>query len=457
VEEIFDKEVKEKEIYMVRSGQPSGRFGGFSGQKETSSTGYLMGQLVPKTERNRGIKEVAETLRKKISKIPGLQSLNVFSGDPMQQRMFGSGKPVSVEILGLDFDELDRVSEKVKEVFLNTKELRDVSVSREKSKPEYSIGIDRIKAAALGVPVRTIADTINTAFSGKTATIYREAGKEYDVFVKLREFDRKNTRDVESLEVRSISGARIPIRNFIKVNKEMGPLDIERKDQTRIVTVEANTSGEISLGQITQDLKKKLAKIPLSRDVSIDFGGSIKEQRDAFADLLVAFLLGMMLTYMVMASQFESFRDPFIIMFSVPFGIVGVIWALLLTGQTLNVSSFIGLIMLIGIVVNNAIVFIDYTIKQRAKGVSVREALLEAGRVRMRPILMTSLTTIFGMLPLALSRGEGSEGWTPLAVTVIGGLTVSMLITLVIIPVIYSLMEDRSGKKRKANSDQAIK
>ena len=187
----------------------------------------------------------------------------------------------------------------------------------------------------------------------------------------------------------------------------------------------------------------------MAKDVTIEFGGSIKEQRDAFADLMLAFLLGMLLTYMVMAAQFESFKDPFIIMFSVPFGVVGVIWSLLITGQTLNIASFIGLIMLVGIVVNNAIVFIDYTIQQKNQGVKIYDAIIESGRVRLRPILMTSLTTIFGMLPLALSRGKGSETWSSLGITVIGGLTVSMFITLIIIPVVYSLFEERNANTRE--------
>jgi len=220
------------------------------------------------------------------------------------------------------------------------------------------------------------------------------------------------------------------------------PIDIERKDQTRLVKVEANTFGR-SLGTISSELENKISKILLSGDISIQYGGSIKEQKEAFADLVLAFILGLLLTYMVMAAQFESFRDPFIIMFSVPFGVVGVIWSLLLTGQTLNISSFIGLIMLVGIVVNNAIVFLDYTIQQKNQGAKIYNALIESGRVRLRPILMTSVTTIFGMLPLALSRGKGSESWTPLAVTVIGGLIVSMFITLVLIPVVYSLFEDK--------------
>lgn len=448
IEDIFDKSVPEKTLYLSRSGTPSGKFGGVSGQKETAATGILWGMLTDKNKRKRGVKEISEVLRREIGKIPGIYKFDVSSNDPMHERMFGgSGKPVMIEIMGLDFDQLDPVSEKVREILESTKGVRDVSVSREKSKPEYSVKIDRVKASALSIPVQAIADTINTSFAGKTATIYRESGHEYDIFVRLKEEDRKNVQDLEGIEVRNLYGDKIPLKNFVKIEKTLGAVDIERKDQTRLVKVEANTSGERSIGKITADVKAKLSKLPLTKDVTIEFGGSIKEQKDAFADLMLAFLLGMLLTYMVMAAQFESFRDPFIIMFSVPFGVVGVIWSLLITGQTLNVASFIGLIMLVGIVVNNAIVFIDYTIQQKNHGVKIYDAIIESGRVRLRPILMTSLTTIFGMLPLAISRGKGSETWVPLGITVIGGLIVSMFITLVLVPVVYSLFEDRNPNK----------
>ena len=450
IEDIFDKSVPEKVIYLSRSGQSSGRFGGVSGQKETAATGFLWGMIVDKNKRSKGIKEIAEVVRKEVGKIPGIYKFNVSSSDPMQQRMTGgSAKPITIEIMGLDFDKMDPVSEQIREILENTKGVRDVSVSREKSKPEYSVKIDRVKAAALSIPIQAIADTINTSFAGKAATIYREAGHEYDIFIRLKEGDRKNIQDLEGIEVRNISGTKIPLKNFVKIEKTLGAVAIERKDQTRLVKVEANTSGERSIGKITADIKAKLTKLPLAKDVTIEFGGSIKEQRDAFADLMLAFLLGMLLTYMVMAAQFESFKDPFIIMFSVPFGVVGVIWSLLITGQTLNIASFIGLIMLVGIVVNNAIVFIDYTIQQKNQGVKIYDAIIESGRVRLRPILMTSLTTIFGMLPLALSRGKGSETWSSLGITVIGGLTVSMFITLIIIPVVYSLFEERNANTRE--------
>ncbi|MFH0947893.1 MAG: efflux RND transporter permease subunit [Elusimicrobiota bacterium] len=445
LEDIVAQDVPEKIMFFATSGQERGGSAGMSGMEQGSSIGSIMGKLVDKDKRKRSIRDINEALRKKFSKIPGITKLNFATGDPMQQRMLGSAKPVVVEVLGFDYEQTDLISEKIKETMEGIKGLTDVSISREKGKPEYRIKIDREKITALGLPIYTIADIANNAFAGKKATVYRELGDEYDVFVRLQKSDRIALADIDGLNIRTPAGVLVPLKNFVKIEKKTGPVDIERKDQTRVMRVEANTLGR-SLGKITSELQSKLKKIPLPKDVAIEYGGSIKEQNESFRDLFLAMLLGIFLTYMVMAAQFESFRDPFIIMFSIPFAFVGVIWGLLITGMTLNITSFIGLIMLVGIVVKNAIVFIDYTIQQRNKQIPVYDALLESGRVRLRPILMTSLTTIFGMLPLALSRGSGSETWNSLGVTVIFGLAVSMLITLVIIPVVYSLFEEKNTR-----------
>ncbi|PIU83333.1 MAG: AcrB/AcrD/AcrF family protein [Elusimicrobia bacterium CG06_land_8_20_14_3_00_38_11] len=447
-EDIVDKDVPEKIIFFATCGQEAGGTAGMSGMEQDSNIGMIMGKLVDKDKRKRGIRDINEALRKKFSKIPGVAKLNFATGDPMQQRMLGSEKPVVVEVLGFDYAETDLISEKIKETMEGIKGLTDVSISRETGKPEYRIEIDRAKITALGLPIYTIADIANAAFAGKRATVYRELGDEYDVFVRLQKKDRIDIADIEGLNIRTPAGVLVPLKNFVKIEKKTGPVNIERKDQTRLVKVEANTLGR-SLGKVTSELQGKLKKIPLPKGVAIEYGGSIKEQKESFRDLFLALLLGIFLTYMVMAAQFESFRDPFIIMFSIPFAIVGVIWGLLITGMTLNITSFIGLIMLVGIVVKNAIVFIDYTIQQRNKQIPVYEALLESGRVRLRPILMTSLTTVFGMLPLALSRGTGSETWNSLGVTVIFGLTVSMFITLIIIPVVYSLFEEKNTEQTR--------
>ena len=440
LQNIFEEKVPEKTIYLTRSGLATGRFGGLSGQKETSATGFLWAMVTDKNKRKRGIKEIAELLRSEIKKIPGIYKFNVSSSDPMQDRMMGgTAKPISIQILGLDFDRIDIIAGKIKKIMESTSGVRDVSVSREKAMPEYSIKIDRIKAASLGIPIQTIANTINISFAGKAATMYRESGHEYDIFVRLQPEDRKDIKDLEGIEVISPSGTKIPLKNFVKISRTLGPIDIERKDQTRLVKVEANTFGR-SLGTISSELENKISKILLSGDISIQYGGSIKEQKEAFADLVLAFILGLLLTYMVMAAQFESFRDPFIIMFSVPFGVVGVIWSLLLTGQTLNISSFIGLIMLVGIVVNNAIVFLDYTIQQKNQGAKIYNALIESGRVRLRPILMTSIAFIAGVLPLAISTGAGAQSRHAIGTGVMGGMIAATVLAVFLVPVFFVVM-----------------
>ncbi|MFH1368954.1 MAG: efflux RND transporter permease subunit [Elusimicrobiota bacterium] len=439
-EDIVEKTVPERIVFFSMIGQMTQ---GGGGSDTGSNKGTLRGMLVDKDKRKRGIKEINEALRREFSKVPGATKLNFVSGDPMSQRMSGTGKPVVVEVFGFDYDDVGSVCAQVKEAMESVKGITDVSVSRDMGKPEYRILIDRDKITALGIPVYTVADTLNASFAGKRATIYREKGNEYDIFARFKESDRKDMTDIEGVNVRIPSGGLVSLKNFVRIEKTYGPVDITRKDQTRVVRVEANIFGR-SLGKVTSDIQDKLNKIILPRGVSMQFGGSIKEQAESFKDLFLALILGILLTYMVLAAQFESLKDPFIITFSIPFAIVGVIWGLLITGMTLNVTSFIGVIMLVGIVVKNAIVFIDYTIQLREKGVPVYDALLESGRVRLRPILMTSMTTMLGMLPLALSRGSGSESWNSLGVTIISGLSVSMFITLLIVPVIYSLFEDKS-------------
>lgn len=433
----------EREVIFAQTGKSP--FGG-GGMSEEGSHIIQMSFRLKEKNKRRSDKVLAELLRRRFARIPGPQKVDFQTGDIMSQRLGGAGKPLSVEIIGHDIQTTDILAEKVKNIFENTPGVVDVSISRQKGKLEYQLKIDRLKLAALGIPPSVVADTLNIAFGGRTATQYREGKNEYDVFVRLSPDDRRDLRDVLDLSVKTADGRNFLLKDLVSAQLAAGPLAIDRKDQQRFLSVDANVFGR-SMGDVAADTESRIRNIALPPGVYIEFAGSVKEQREAFRDLLMAFLLAALLTYMVMAAQFESFRDPFIIMFSVPFAIVGVLWGLFLTGQTLNVASFIGLVMLVGIVVNNAIVYIDYTTRLRAeKKLGVKEALMEAARVRLRPILMTTVTTIFGMLPLALSSGQGSETWRPLATAVIGGLTVSTLITLVLVPVLYDIFEERLKK-----------
>jgi HAE1 family hydrophobic/amphiphilic exporter-1 len=327
----------------------------------------------------------------------------------------------------------------------------DVSISREINRPELRIVVDREKAATLGLNMNIIASSIKTYIEGSTATKYREKGETYDIYVRLEESSRSRLEDVENLTlVSGATGKQIKLINFARVDEVAGPVEIERQNRERVVRVECNVY-QRSAGKVREDIKKELEKITLPADVMLNFGGEAEEQAKAFKDLALLLILGIALVYMVMAAQFESLLDPFIVMFAVPFTFTGVFLAFLITRTTLSVVTYLGIIMLMGIVVNNAIVLISYINILRARGYSMLEAVTQGGKDRLRPVLTTTITTLAGLLPLALSHGEGSEVWQPLGITMIGGLSVSTLITMLFIPTLYAVFESRlkyGGKKK---------
>jgi len=297
--------------------------------------------------------------------------------------------------------------------------------------------------------VSQIANMLQTVLSGTSAGNYREAGDEYRILVKLKDADQIPIRDILDLTLTNSKGEQVILRNVVKLGPRTAPVLIERKDQERIITISANIS-ERDMGSILTDIRKGLRSIPVPRDFNIAFGGDYEEQQKAFNELLLSFVLALVLVYMVMASLYESLRDPFIVMFSVPLAAIGVIIMLLLTNTTFNIQSFIGCIMLGGIVVNNAILLVDQiNVLHRRDGMPLREAIEEAGRRRLRPILMTAMTTMLALTPLAIGLGEGGEAQAPMARAVIGGLLSSTFITLIFIPTVYSFFKATSGKKDK--------
>jgi HAE1 family hydrophobic/amphiphilic exporter-1 len=291
-----------------------------------------------------------------------------------------------------------------------------------------------------------ITDTLRTYFSGYAATKYREAGEQYDIFVRLRDSDRTSIKSIENIPLTTSSGKIVRLSNIAQIVPKTGPIQIERQNQERIVKVDANVFRR-SLGDVATDVKAVIAKINVPLGITINLGADVEEQAKSFRDLFLLFLLGSLLVYMVMASQFESLLDPFIIIFSIPFAVTGVVFALYLGNVTLSIASFIGLVMLVGIVVNNAIVLVDYINILRSRGLSMHDAVVQGGSNRLRPVLMTTITTLFGMFPMAFSRGEGSEMWQPIGISMIGGLSFSTLVTLLLVPVVYSLLKGRGGKK----------
>jgi HAE1 family hydrophobic/amphiphilic exporter-1 len=325
-----------------------------------------------------------------------------------------------------------------------------VRLSREIGNPEELFVIDRQKAADMKLSVTQIGETIQTVLTGTQASMYREAGHEFRILVKVKDSEHMDVGDILDLTLTNADGEPVSLRNVVNVRPRRGPMRIERRDRERVLTISGEIAGR-DLGSILTDIRRGLRSVPIPRNFSIAFTGDYEERQKAFRELLTSIILAIMLVYMIMAMLYESVRDPFIVMFSVPLAGIGVVLMLFLTKTTFNVQSYIGCIMLGGIVVNNAILLVDYTnLLRRRDKMDLREAIEEAGRRRLRPILMTALTTIFAMIPLALGLGEGGEAQAPLARAVVGGLTSSTFITLIVVPVIYSLFEGRLRKRKQA-------
>lgn len=421
---------------------------GPSWRRAGSHTGTMRIALKPQAQRSRSSEEIATSLRRKLRNIPGV-TIRTRTGQGLFILRLGTtdADKVQVEIRGYDLDVADALAERVEQAVERVDGITDAQVSRESGNPEELIVIDRQKAADMKLTVSRIANTLQTVLSGTRASNYREAGDEYRILVKLKDAERMDLRDILDLTLTNADGQPVVLRNVVQVRPRSGPVRIERKDQERIVTVSANISGR-DMGSILADIRENFRSIPVPRDFTIIFGGDYEEQQKAFRELLLSFVLALVLVYMVMACLYESLRDPFVVMFSVPLAAIGVILILFLTNTTFNVQSSIGCIMLGGIVVNNAILLVDHTnLLRRRDGMALREAIEEAGRRRLRPILMTAMTTVLALVPLALGFGEGGEAQAPLARAIIGGLLSSALITLVFIPTVYSIFEDRSTRR----------
>jgi HAE1 family hydrophobic/amphiphilic exporter-1 len=444
IEEIVKREVPEIDNTVSLIGASTWRARG-------SNTGEMRIALKPVKERTRSSEQIAAVLRQKLMFLPGVE-VRTRAGQGLFILRMGTagGEKVQVEVRGHDLEISDALARRVEEVVENVEGITDAKISRETGTPEELIIVDRQKAASMKLTVSKIANMLQTVISGTSASNFREGGDEYRILVKLKDAEKKDLKDILDLPITNADGEPVVLRNVVQIIPKRGPVLIERKDQERVVYVAANISGR-DMGSILADIREGLRNVPVPRDFSILFGGDYEEQQKAFRELMMSFILALVLVYMVMASLYESLRYPFVVMFSVPLAAIGVIMLLFLSDTTFNVQSFIGCIMLGGIVVNNAILLVDHiNLLRRRDGLPVREAIEEAGRRRLRPILMTALTTILAMTPLALGIGEGAEAQAPMARAVIGGLLSSTLITLVLVPVVYALFERRYLKEPSA-------
>jgi HAE1 family hydrophobic/amphiphilic exporter-1 len=431
--------VSEMEASYAVAGQTKKGFLTALGFDEGTNIGRIGGRLIDKEERSRSAKVIAAKLRDQVMELPGVSKFSASAVSSIQKAFLGGGQAISIEVLGHDIEKTDRIAGQIRRIIESVPGTVDISVSRKQPRPEIRVRLDRDKAASLGLNVAIVADALRTNYYGFDSTKFRESGDDFDIELRLKKDERQSILQIGETPLTTMRGQIVKLRNVATIEETFGPVEIARKNRIRITHVRAGVQGRV-LGDVVRDIRKKMATLELPPGVSIEWGGEVEEQRKAFNDLMLLLILGVSLVYMVMAGQFEDFKDPFIIMFSVPFAFVGVIWALVLTGTALNVITFIGIIMLMGIVVKNAIVFIDYTRQLKGRGMSLYDAIVTGGKTRLRPVLMTSLTTIFGMLPLALSRGEGSEIWNALGITVIGGLLVSGIVTLILVPILYYIV-----------------
>ena len=431
--------VPEMEASYAIAGQTKKGFLTALGFDEGTNIGRIGGRLVDKSERTRSAKAIAATLRDRVMELPGISKFSASAVSSIQKAFLGGGQSISIEVLGHDIEATNKIAEKIHGIVKNVPGTVDISVSRKQPRPEIRVHLDRDKAASLGLNVAIVADALRTNYYGFDDTKFREAGDDFDIELRLKKDERRSIQQIGETPLMTLTGQIVKLRNVATIEETFGPVEIARKNRIRITHVRAGVQGRV-LGDVVRDIREKMIALDLPPGVSIEWGGEVEEQRKAFNDLTLLLILGVTLVYMVMAAQFEDFIDPFIIMFSVPFAFVGVIWAFTLTGTALNIITFIGIIMLMGIVVKNAIVLVDYIKQLKRRGINLHDAIVNGGKTRLRPILMTSLTTIFGMTPLAISRGEGSEVWNALGITVISGLLISGLVTLILVPLIYSVV-----------------
>lgn len=405
----------------------------------------LMIKLVPIGERTRSVFEIADDLRNQLDQIAEIVTYEVSTSSSM---FGGSTNTVDIEIFGYDFNQTNQLADEIRNRVSRIKGAKEITLSRENDRPELQVILDREKLALNGLNSAMVSTFIRNRVDGLTASVFREEGDEYDIVVRFEEDYRNSITDLQEITIINPSGNKIKLSELGEVKEYWSPPNIEHKRRERIAKVSVKPVG-VSLGELANSIREEMKEVEVPPEIMVNVGGAYEDQMEGFQDIGLLMIVSLILVFIVMASQFESFAMPFVIMFSIPFAFTGVVLSLFLTGTTLSLIAALGAVLLIGIVVKNGIVLVDFVNLMRDRGYELYEAISRAGRSRLRPVLMTAGTTILGMMPLALSRGEGSEIWSPMGITVIGGLVFSTIVTMVIVPVMYAILARRGERDKK--------
>lgn len=443
------KNVSPENILIISSSVGSDDEGGISAMF-TSSTNNKISMTVrctKKYERDITIFEIAEGIRNELNKMPEVINYTVSTSQGG-----ASSNDVDVEIYGYDFDKTNILAEQLKREIANIPGARDINIDREEDRAELQIVFDKEKLARHGLNTATASMYVRNRINGYTAGYLKEDGEEYDIVVRLQEKFRQSTTDIENLILIDAMGKQVKLNELAEVKEYWAPPEIKRKTRQRIVTVNVTPEG-VSLGELAASIEKLVDNMDIPSGIIVNVGGSYEDQQETFGDMGALLALIIMLVYIVMASQFENFSKPMIIMTAAIFAIPGVIWALFITNTSLDMIGALGVILLVGIVVKNGIVLVDYINLMRDRGYELNKAITLSGQSRLRPVLMTAFTTILGMVPMALSQSEGSEMWHPMGIVVIGGLLVSTIVTLLVVPVLYAITS-RHGERDKEEKNR---
>ena len=441
----FKSEIPEIRVFEYRFGQADSDNAMASSRNNGSYLISMNINLGSMEDRDRSASEIANVIRAELKEYPEIDRAQVTEGGGGM----GGATTVALEIYGYDFDETDRIAKEIQQKMNLSGDFVQVVLSRDEYTPEYLVDFDREKLALHGLSSTTAATAFSAAMSGTVGSYFREEGDEYSIRVRYAKEFRNSVEDIENMILTAPGGAPIRVKEVGTVVESKVPPTIERKNRERYITVTGITAKGVAMSKGVESVNAILKTVSLPSNITTELSGDYEDQQDMMKDLMTLLVLILILVYMVMAAQFENFVNPFVIMFSVPFGFMGVLIGLWATGTTLDMMAMIGILILIGIVVNNGIVLIDYTNLMRERGMGVIEAATTAARSRLRPILMTTLTTVIGMLPLALGTGEGSEMWHSLGMTVAWGLTFSTVVTLILIPTIYCIFATRQERRRQ--------